>query len=47
MRGLIQRVARASVEVDGEVVGAIDQGILLLLGIERGDDAGTVQRLLD
>ncbi len=47
MRGLIQRVARASVEVDGEVVGAIDQGILLLLGVERGDDAGTVQRLLD
>jgi len=37
MKGLIQRVSEASVEVGGRQVGAIDRGILLLLGVERGD----------
>jgi len=41
VRGLIQRVSQAAVVVDGETVGAIDRGILLLLGIEAGD--GTMQ----
>lgn len=37
MRTVIQRVGRASVEVDGKVVGKIDRGILAFVGIEKGD----------
>ncbi len=38
MRAVIQRVTRASVEVDGEVVGAIDgPGLLALVGVTHGD----------
>jgi D-tyrosyl-tRNA(Tyr) deacylase len=37
MRAVIQRVSRAEVRVDGRVVGAIRSGLLILLGIERGD----------
>lgn len=37
MRTLLQRVARAQVRVDGRVVGAVDRGALLLVGVERGD----------
>ena len=47
MLGLIQRVKRASVEVDGELIGAIDQGILLLLGIQKNDSRETADKLLD
>ena len=46
MRGLIQRVKHASVAVDGERVGGIDQGILLLLGIERGDEPAALEKML-
>lgn len=38
MRAVIQRVSRASVTVDGQVVSAIGQGLLVLLGIEDADD---------
>jgi D-tyrosyl-tRNA(Tyr) deacylase len=37
MRALVQRVRWAKVEVGGEVVGAIDQGLLVLLGAGKGD----------
>lgn len=37
MRAVIQRVSRASVGVDGEVVGEIGAGMLILLGVEAGD----------
>ena len=37
MKTVIQRVTSASVEVAGEVVGAIGPGILVLLGVEKGD----------
>ncbi len=37
MRAVIQRVSRASVTVDDEVVGRIDRGLLVLLGVEQGD----------
>lgn len=38
MRAVIQRVERASVQVAARVVGAIDHGQLVLLGVENGDD---------
>ncbi len=38
MRGVVQRVKRASVSVDEEVISKIDKGIMLLLGIEVNDD---------
>ena len=38
MKSVIQRVTRASVEVDGQVVGRIDAGLLVLLGVAKGDD---------
>lgn len=37
MRSVVQRVSRASVTVDDEVVGAIERGVLILVGVERGD----------
>jgi len=38
LRCLIQRVARAGVEVDGRVVGRIERGLLAFLGVQQGDD---------
>ncbi|MFQ3788816.1 D-aminoacyl-tRNA deacylase [Halomonas sp. A29] len=46
MKALIQRVRRASVTVDERVVGAIDHGLLALVGVEKGDDATAAERLL-
>ena len=46
MKGLIQRVREARVEVAGEVVGAIDQGLLVLVGVEREDDQARADKLL-
>jgi len=46
MKGLIQRVRGARVEVDGEIVGAIDHGLLALVGVEPQDDEESVNRLL-
>ncbi|MGI2170109.1 D-aminoacyl-tRNA deacylase [Shewanella sp. MF05960] len=45
MIALIQRVKRASVTVDDEVIGKIDQGLLVLLGVEREDDAEKMAKL--
>jgi D-tyrosyl-tRNA(Tyr) deacylase len=39
MRVVVQRVASASVEVDGKIVGAIGSGLLALAGFEEGDDS--------
>jgi D-tyrosyl-tRNA(Tyr) deacylase len=47
MRALIQRVARASVTVDGETVAAIDAGLLVLLGVTHTDDEAIADRLAD
>ena len=46
MRTLIQRVSRASVEIDGETVGRIDQGLLALVGVAAEDDRTNADRLL-
>ena len=43
MRLILQRVSEASVTVEGEVVGKIGPGLLVLVGIERGDDLGRVR----
>jgi D-tyrosyl-tRNA(Tyr) deacylase len=37
MKAVLQRVSQASVSVDGKVVGSIDSGLLILLGVEQGD----------
>lgn len=45
MRVLLQRVTRASVTVDGRIVGEIGSGLLALVGVAHGDTAATAQRL--
>jgi D-aminoacyl-tRNA deacylase len=45
MRALVQRVARASVTVDGEPVAEIGPGLLVLLGVRRGDGPEQADRL--
>ncbi len=47
MRLILQRVASAQVDVDGELVGRIDRGVLVLVGCERGDDSQVVRRAVD
>ena len=47
MKALLQRVSHASVQVDGETVGAIDRGLLVLLGLDQGDDLATGEKLLE
>ena len=46
MKALLQRVSSARVEVADEIVGEIDRGLLVLLGLDRGDDLETGRRLL-
>ncbi|AWB66777.1 D-tyrosyl-tRNA(Tyr) deacylase [Saccharobesus litoralis] len=47
MKALLQRVAHAEVVVDGQIVGKIDQGILVLLGVEKGDDDAKAKRMAE
>ena len=47
MRALIQRVREARVTIGGDCVGQIDEGLLVLLGLDRGDDLATGERLLE
>ncbi|MDO6408572.1 D-aminoacyl-tRNA deacylase [Pantoea phytobeneficialis] len=47
MIALIQRVSRASVSVDNAVVGEIGAGLLVLLGVEKGDGEKKAQRLCE
>jgi D-tyrosyl-tRNA(Tyr) deacylase len=46
MRALLQRVRAARVEVAGEVVGAIDQGLMVLVGVEPQDSQASADKLL-
>lgn len=47
MIGLLQRVTEASVTVEGAVVGAIGPGLLVLVGVEKGDAKAQADRLLE
>ena len=45
MKALIQRVAEARVAVDGKTIGEIDSGMLVLLGVAKGDGEGEAEAL--
>lgn len=45
MIGLLQRVTRAAVRVEGQTIAAIDAGLLVLVGMERGDTGAGARRL--
>jgi len=47
MIGLLQRVCGASVVVAGKTVGSIGVGLLVFVGVERGDDGADADRLLE
>ncbi|MFM2480689.1 D-aminoacyl-tRNA deacylase [Celerinatantimonas sp. YJH-8] len=45
MIALIQRVSRASVAVNGQTIGQVSQGLLVLLGVEQGDNKSKLAEL--
>ncbi|NOT31752.1 MAG: D-tyrosyl-tRNA(Tyr) deacylase [Planctomycetes bacterium] len=47
MKAVVQRVTRAEVRVAGESVGRIEHGLLVLLGVMRGDDQACARRFAD
>jgi D-tyrosyl-tRNA(Tyr) deacylase len=47
MIALLQRVSEASVSVEGETIGAIEQGLLVLVGVEKNDTEVEAERLLE
>ena len=47
MKAVLQRVARASVKVDGQVVSEIAAGLLVLLGVAKGDGEADVRYMLE
>lgn len=47
MRALVQRVTRASVTVDGEVVGEIGPGLCVLVGVTHTDDEPTARKMAE
>jgi len=47
MIGLLQRVSQGRVEVNDRIVGEIGTGLLVLIGVERGDTEAKVERLLE
>ena len=47
MRAVIQRVSRAQVRVEGQIIGEIAKGLLVLLGVGKGDTKAEADSLLD
>lgn len=47
MRAVVQRVSHASVEVEGKIVGKIDRGLLVLLGVAKADDESAADYLAE
>jgi len=47
VKALLQRVSHASVRVDGAIVGEIEQGLLVLLGLDKDDSPELGERMLD
>jgi D-tyrosyl-tRNA(Tyr) deacylase len=47
MKAVIQRVTHAAVEVDGEVIGRIDTGLLVLLGVAKEDNESDARYMVD
>lgn len=47
MRAVVQRVSRAAVRVDGEVVGAVEKGLCVLVGVARGDTDADARALAE
>ncbi len=46
MRAVVQRVREASVSVDGQIVGQIDHGLLVYLGVAAGDDGADIEYIV-
>ena len=47
MIGLLQRISEARVEVNGETIGAVGAGLLVLVGVQQGDSEAQADRLLE
>lgn len=47
MKAVIQRVAHSSVAIDGEIVGSVNRGLMILLGVEQGDTSNDADKLLN
>lgn len=47
MRAVIQRSKEASVTVDGEIIGTIDKGLVVLLGVQASDDHNAIKWMAD
>lgn len=46
MRVLVQKSLEASVKVDGKIIGAIDSGLVLLVGFTEGDNEETIDKMI-
>lgn len=47
MKAVLQRVTSASVEVDGRIAGQIQHGVVVLLGVAKGDEESAVRYMVD
>lgn len=47
MRAVVQRVTQSHVEIEGKIVGKIDAGMMVLLGVQQGDEADDLRFMID